>query len=153
MIWEHIPDHPPPPSDEVYLEEVRRVQAVVGQGQSLENGLDGVYVAPNDFCDTTGTPLSWKKQRKLFRAALRAACDAALLRNASPRKRGQRRPMQDGTSLAAQKRHSPRKDAHYGRPDLPPHAKENISPSRPYSVPLTVKTHAVWFTSVENADE
>ena len=92
-IWEHIPDHPQPPTNEVYLAEMKRVQALIGRGQSLEEPFDAVFIAPNDFCNETSQPYSWKKQRKLFRAALRNACMAALQHNRTPRKLGQRRPM------------------------------------------------------------
>jgi len=151
MVWEHIPNHPPPPTNEMYLREMNRVQALIGRGQPLEDPLDGVYVAPNDFCNADGLPLSGKKQRKLYRAVLNDACSAALHRNATPRTPGKRRPMQDIPAPIHGNR-PPRKDAQIGRPDLPPYAKENISPTRPYSVPTTANSPAIWLTHTQ-ADE
>jgi len=152
MVWEHVPDHPPPPTDERYLIELQRVQVLIGRGQPLADPLDGVYAAPNDFQDSEGKPYPWKQQRKLFRAALKAACAAAVQRTAPPRKVGQRRPLHE-TPTSLNWSHAPRKDVQIGRQDVPPYARENISPARPYSVPVTANTHAIWLPPTDEQDE
>jgi hypothetical protein len=105
MIWDQLPFAPALPTDEEYLQQARRVQALVGRGLQLETPLDALYVAPDDYCDASGRPLAERKQKKLFRAALRQARAAALqwhdeqVRSAHPlppRKPGQRRPMGPG---------------------------------------------------------
>jgi len=152
MVWEHVPSPPPPPTDEEYLYEMQRIQALIGQGQPLSDPLDGVYAAPNDFRDSGGNPFSWKKQRKLFREALKAACAAAVWRNETPRKVGQRRPLYE-TPASLMWSHAPRKDVQIGRQDVPSYARENLSPARPYSVPVTATTHAIWLPPTNEQDK
>ncbi len=161
MVWDNLPFAPPMPTDEEYLLQVNRVQALVGRGLPLEAPLDAVFLAPGDLCDGAGVPYAARKQRRLFRAALRTACEAAqhwhedVLRalkadqQQPPRKLGQRRPMQ---ALTTEVQHNPQisSPAHgstYGRRDLPAYDPANISPTRPYAVPSAARMHGWWMSA------
>lgn len=139
-VWGHFPEPPRPPTDEEYLTEVARVQAIVGTGRMFEDPLDGVYLAPNDFCSRHGKPYSKRTQRRMFRAALAAACEAALqCYKTHQRKLGQRLPM-TSTALAFTTRQKSPQRYEYGRPDLPSYAPENLRITRPYGIPTNVST-------------
>jgi hypothetical protein len=74
FVWQqarHI--EPLLPTDEEYLTKACQVKARLGQGLELENVLDALWCAPNDFKDETGNPWSPRRQRKLFRSALQLA--------------------------------------------------------------------------------
>jgi hypothetical protein len=104
-IWEFLAPQPEMPTDEEFLAHVVRIQSRLQHGLPLENALDIVYAAPGDFCDAAGSPWSPRKQRRLFREALRAARVAAEAqivqsrqeaqaeRMQQPHNVGQRRPM------------------------------------------------------------
>lgn len=79
FVWQqarHI--EPPLPTDEEYLAKACQVQERLGQGLDLENLLDALWCAPNDFKDESGIPWSARRQRKLFRSALQQARQAVL---------------------------------------------------------------------------
>jgi len=75
-IWQFLPS-PDPPSREAFLAAIKRVTAHTRQGKALDDPLEVVYLAPNDFCKKDGTPLRPVQQRRLFRAAMRAGRTAA----------------------------------------------------------------------------
>jgi hypothetical protein len=168
--WEGLP-WPPPPTDEQYLAEVARVQAVVGRGLPLAHPMDALYVAPNDFCDEHGQAWGKTRQRKLFRDALRAArayaedmepllrevygdhlwlCqppEATMLSRFADALRvwkpGARRPMRERRpQFPGQVR--PIVKRRFGRPDLPHYDRENLLPSRPYAVAQSSDSYPCW---------
>jgi hypothetical protein len=154
--WQDLPAKPPMPSDEEYLQQVKRVQSSIGVGIPLEHVLDGVYTAPDDFCDTHGNPWSARKQRKLFRDALRQARAYAMSLSqelkpgappAMPGKAGRRRPMQALTPVF-QRGEAPVPKGVYGRPDLPRYDHNNIFLSRPYGIPPTNDSFPMFSTIV-----
>lgn len=138
-IWGHFPEPPRPPTDSEYLASVVRVQAVVGVGRTLEDPLDGVYLAPNDFCSRRGKPYSHRTQRRMFRSALQAACTTALQRYmTNQRKVGQRVLMSPPLRFVGTQRSPQRYE--YGRPDLPAYAPENLRMNQPYSLMTNIST-------------
>lgn len=75
-LWGNL-NAPARPTADEFLANKDRVKAIVGRGQELCDPLDVLFIAPDDFCDRQGVSLHWKKQRKAFRMALRAARTAA----------------------------------------------------------------------------
>ncbi len=163
-IWANLAPQPQMPTDEGFLAEVGRVQAQLHCGMTLEHPLHVIYAAANDFCDEAGEPWSPRRQRRLFRNALRAGraeAQALVLewqqqaqaeRAARPHQPGQRRPSAE-TSPAFQRRGSPPQPHRYGRSDLPAYHPYNLSPQRPYDVPASNDTHPVYWLPIQGSDE
>lgn len=160
-IWANLAPQPRVPTDEEFLAFVGRVQAQLHCGMTLEHPLHVIYAAANDFCDEMGAPWSSRKQRRLFREALRAgrvSAEALVLewqqqgfaeRAARPRQAGQRRPSSDQgpTFQHASPQHRS------SRPDLPSYHPYNLKPQRPYGVPTTSETHPVYWLPIQDSDE
>lgn len=159
-VWGEVAPRPNRPTEETFLIEVDRVQARLQQGYPLGNPLDVVYAAPDDFCDETGEPWSFRKQRKLFREALAAGQRVA--REHAKRitseyvtgewKVGQRRPQAERTPIFGHKAAGAPKFI-YGRPDLPAWHPYNVIPQRPYDIPVTNDWHPVlWLVGQDEPD-
>jgi hypothetical protein len=109
------------------------------QGLPLLNAMDVQYLTPADFCNGNGRPLAPAEQRRRFREYVQAAiAQEAALR---AQKQGVRRPGLVSGDLAFVRSSLPpvetfRPEFEYGRPDLPPWDEENLSPRRPYSIPV-----------------
>ncbi|GHP00848.1 hypothetical protein KSF_108950 [Reticulibacter mediterranei] len=162
-LWDNLAPLPQPPTDSEFLTCVAYVQARLHHGLGLEYPLHVMYAAPNDFCDRTGAPWSRRKQRKLFREAMRngRACAEALALQwqqqdrpqsvTQPRKLGQRRSSRHGDPLFP---HQTIVRSSSSRPDLPSYDRYNLSPQRPYAVPSASSTHPVyWLATQEDPDE
>jgi hypothetical protein len=99
-IWGGL-NAPPRPTQEEFAERMERTQTLVSNGLPLQDPLDVIFVAPDDYCGQDGEPLSPKKQRKAYRHAMeRARAEAeswsarvALQRteHSTPRQPGKRR--------------------------------------------------------------
>lgn len=158
-VWDGVAPRPNLPTDESFLIEMDRVQARLQCGFALENPLDVVYAAPDDFCDGTGEPWPFRKQRKLFREAI-AAGELAAREHAARAiaeyvtaewRLGQRRPQQRppifGHHAAGTAKFI------YGRPDLPTWHPYNIKPQRPYGIPMTNDRHPVYWLQCDSQDD
>jgi uncharacterized membrane protein len=162
--WINLAPQPQMPSDEGFLAEVGRVQAQLHCGMPLEHPLQVIYAAANDFCDEAGEPWTPRKQRRLFRQALRKGRDSAEAlvlewqqqaqaeRASRPHQPGQRRPSAQ-TGPAFQRRGPLPQQHQYGRPDLPSYHPYNLSPQRPYGVPATNDTHPIYWLPTPDSDE
>jgi len=172
LVWPTLPD------DGEFLAEVARVQSVVGRGLSLPCPLDALYCAPNDFCDPAGVPWSKRKQRKLFRDALRTArteairiapmqasakgsqlslsapppAPSVLALPAPARKPGLRRSMNQSRPQY-QGLMRPAIRYRYDRPDLPWYDWENITPTRPYRAAPSADSTAWYAASCPLSDD
>jgi hypothetical protein len=154
-IWEDLAPHPEPPTDQEFLLSVAHVQDRLHAGLPLENPLDVVYAAADDFCDEAGEPWSDRKQRRLFRQALadgQAEAEEMVRqwhkeyqaeREARLRRPGLRRPQ--GTPPIFGHRAPAEPTMEYGRPDLPFYHRYNISPQRPYGIPVTNHNHPIYW--------
>ncbi len=166
-IWANLAPQPQMPTDDAFLAEVGRTQAQLHCGMPLEHPLQVIYAAANDFCDEAGEPWSNRRQRRLFRDALRAGRTAAEAlvqewqqqaqaeRATRPHHPGQRRPsaktdpqFQHRSAATHQHQH------HYDRPDLASYDRYNLLPQRPYSVPATNNTtHPVYWLPIQDSEE
>lgn len=114
------------------------------QGLPLLHALDVQYLTPADFCNGLGHALPAAEQRRLFRAYVRAAIEQET--GVQAQVPLVRRPglLSGDLSLVRasgfQRRFDLSPDYRYGRDDLLPYATENISPARPYGVPVTSET-------------
>jgi hypothetical protein len=163
-IWANLAPQPQMPTNEEFLVEVGRVQAQLHCGMHFEHDLEVIYAAANDFCDEAGEPWSPRKQRRLFREALRAgraSAETLVLkwqrqahreRTSQPRQPGQRRPSVQG-GPAFQHQGSLPQQYQYGRPDLPSYHPYNLSPQRPYGVPATNDTHPIYWLPIDAEEE
>jgi hypothetical protein len=154
-IWEDLAPRPEPPTDEEFLLSVDYVQTRLHAGLCLENPLDVIYAAADDFCDEAGEPWSDRKQRRLFRQALADGQAYAeeqvrlwheqyqIEREARLRRPGLRRPQANMPIFGHCSPGVP--TFQYGRPDLPFYHRYNISPQRPYGVPMTNDHHPVYW--------
>jgi hypothetical protein len=163
-IWANLAPQPRMPTDEEFLDIVVRVQAQLHCGMPLEHPLSIIYAAANDFCDESGDPWSPRKQRRLFREALqagRAYAEALVLqwqqqaqaeRATRPRQPGQRRPSAE-SGPAFQRSGFSAQQHQYGRPDLPAYHPYNLSPQRPYGVPVTNDTHPIYWLPISQEED
>jgi hypothetical protein len=116
------------------------------QGLPLLHSMDVQYLTPHDFCNGRGQPLPASEQRRLFRAYVSAAIEQEMGSQVQPRL--VRRPGLVGGDLSLvrssgfQRRFALQPEYVYGRDDLLPYDPENITPTRPYGVPLVSETFA-----------
>lgn len=109
------------------------------QGLPLLHAMDVQYLTPGDFCNGKGRPLAPAEQRRRFRAYVEAAIAEEAARRAPAPLR--RRPGLQSADLAFVRSSLPavdtfRPEIEYGRPDLPPWDEANVSPRRPYGIPV-----------------
>lgn len=110
------------------------------QGLPLLHAMDVQYLTPHDFCNGQGQPLPAAEQRRLFRAYVRAAIEQETGAQVQPHL--VRRPGLVSGDLAIvrasgfQRRFILQPEYAYGRDDLLPYDPENITPTRPFGVPL-----------------
>ena len=126
------------------------------QGLPLLHAMDVQYLTPHDFCNGQGHPLPAAEQRRLFRAYVCAAMmqtPETHAQSLSVRQAG----LVSGDlafvrSSGFQRRFELQQDYAYGRDDLLPYDAQNISPARPYGVPVASEAFpAYWFDAASAA--
>lgn len=128
------------------------------QGLPLLDAMDVQYLTPDDFRTGLGRPLVPAEQRRRFRAYVQAAIASAARIQA--RIVMQRRGGLLSGDLAFvrcagfHRRFERSHDFLFGRPDLPPYDDENLSPTRPYGIPVTSETfEAYWLSPDVDVEE
>lgn len=111
------------------------------QGLPLLHPMDVQYLTPDDFCSGSGRPLSPVEQRRLFRWYVQQAIEQAAV--AQGRMQLARRAGLVSGDLAFVRlagffhQETVRREMLYGRDDLSPWDEENLSPRRPYGIPVS----------------
>lgn len=157
-VWEGL-NAPAKPEAHEFLQRAQETSTRTRAGLPLEQPLDVLFIAADDFFGKEGKPLRKDQQRACFRAALRAGRAAAQAWSAQvaqeraqaaqtqPRQVGRRVAMQPQPAPAFVRSQRPSDQYHYGRPDLPAFHPKNIRPARPYDVPTGEKLQQRYWMS------
>jgi hypothetical protein len=132
------------------------------QGLPLLHPMDVQYLAPQDFCNGCGQPLSPIEQRRLFRQYV----EAAMHLSDSARVADRRRALPLSGDIAyiraagSVRSGQLRQDFVYGREDIGRYEDEAFCPARPYGIPVASPVFQPYWLAMsaagdedENGDE